>query len=107
MRYAHNQDAQINTAYYVFGTKSELKQRNILSNGEILTNANFDRNYFTKIDIRNINTIPLHSKSAKILSKHPSNAYSLLKDSKGEYTLKIINPTDFWNLTKYLVILVK
>lgn len=103
----NNQDAQLNTAYYVFGTKSELKQHKILDNGDILTNQNFDKSYFTKIDIRNITTIPLYSKSAKVLSKHPANAYSLQKDSKGEYTVKILNPTEFWSLTKYLVIKVK
>lgn len=103
----NNQDAQLNTAYYVFGTKSELKQHNILSDGDILTNNNFDKEYFTKVDIRNLSTIPLSSKSVKLLSKHPSGSYSLLKDSRGDYTLKISNPTEFWSLTKYLVIRVK
>ena len=103
----NNQDAQLNTAYYVFGTKSELKQHNILSDGDILTKSNFDRDYFTKVDIRNLNTIPLSSKYVRILSNHPSNSYSLLKDSKGDYTLKITNASDFWSLTKYLVIRVK
>ncbi len=103
----NNQDAQLNTAFYVFGNKSELKQHRILSDGDILTNVNFDRNYFTKIDIRNFTTLPLQSKNVKIMSKHPSNSYSLLKDSKGEYTLRITNPTEFWSLTKYLVIKVK
>lgn len=102
-----NQDAQLNTAYYVFGTKKELKQQNILSNGEILTKANFDKSYFTKIDIRNTTTIPLQSKSTELLSKHPAGSYTMLKDSKGEYTLKITNPSDFWSLTRYLVIRVK
>ncbi len=102
-----NQDAQLNTAYYVFGTKKELKEQNILSNGEILTKANFDKSYFTKIDIRNTTTIPLQSKSTELLSNHPAGSYTMLKDSKGEYTLKITNPSDFWSLTRYLVIRVK
>lgn len=102
-----NQDAQINTAYYVFGTKKELKERNILSNGEILTKSNFDKGYFTKIDIRNTTTIRLASKRAEVLSKHPAGSYSLLKDATGDITLKVISPSDFWSLTKYLVVKVK
>ena len=102
-----NQDAQINTAYYVFGTKKELKEHKILADGEILSKANFDKGYFTKIDIRNTTTIKLYSKSANLLSKHPAGSYTMLKDPAGELTLKINSPADFWSLTKYLVIRVK
>jgi chromosome segregation ATPase len=102
-----NQDVQINTAYYVFGTKKELKEHNILAEGEILSKANFDKGYFTKIDIRNTTTIKLYSKSANLLSKHPAGSYTMLKDPAGELTLKINSPAEFWSLTKYLVIRVK
>ena len=102
-----NQDAQLNTAFYVFGTKKELKERKILSDGEILKKADFDKQYFTKIDIRNTTTIKLYSKTANMLSNHPADSYSLLKDATGDITLKINNPSSFWSLTKYLVIRVK
>jgi len=100
------QDEQLNTAYYVYGTKSELKEHKILSSGEVMK-GNFDKEYFTKIDIRKFDTLPLHSKSAEILSNHPSNTYQLLKDNKGLYTLKITNHKEFWSVSKYLVIKVK
>lgn len=106
-RILQNQDAQINEAFYVIGTKKELKKKNILSSGEILTKDNYDRNAFTKIDIRNTTTIPLYSKYMKLLSKHPASSYTSMKDSKGDYTLKITNPSEFWSLTKYLVIRIK
>lgn len=102
-----NQDKQINTAYYVFGTKKELKAHNILSDGEILSKSNFDKSYFTTIDIREVTNIRLESKSANILSKHPEGSYTFLKDSSGNITLKINSPADFWSLTKYLVVRVK
>lgn len=103
---ARNQDAQLNTAWYVFGTSKELKQHGILNKGEVLTD-NFDKNYLTKIDIRKVNVIPLESKSAELLTNHPSGSYSLLKDSKGEYTLRITDATRFWSVSKYLVVKVK
>ncbi len=104
---AKNQDAQLNTAYYVFGTSKELKEQKILVDGDVLKNNDFNANYFTKIDIRRTNVIPLESKSAKILTTHPEGSYSLLKDSKGEYTLRITDAAEFWSVSRYLVIKVK
>ena len=104
---AKNQDAQLNTAYYMFGTNKELKQHRILVDGDVLKTNDFDAEYFTKIDIRKVNVIPLNSKSAKLLTTHPAGSYSLLKDSKGEYTLRITDATEFWSVSKYLVIKVK
>ena len=41
------QDKQIHTAWFVFGTKKELKEQNILDKGEVLQ-SNFNKDYFTK-----------------------------------------------------------
>ncbi|MDY6318228.1 MAG: hypothetical protein SPL37_01700 [Prevotella sp.] len=101
-----SQDKQLNTAWYVFGTKKELKQNNILNNGKVLREG-FNRNYFTKIDIRVDKEIKLYSKSAKILTAHPSNSYSLSKDSNGQYVLRINDPQSFWSTSKYLVVQVR
>ena len=103
---AKSQDAQLNTAWYVFGTSKELKEQGILSKGEVLQ-GNYNKNYFTKIDIRKVNVIALESKSAELLTTHPSGSYTLLKDSKGEYTLRITDASKFWSISKYLVVKVK
>ncbi len=103
---AQKQDAELNTAWYVFGTSKELKEQNILQKGEILK-GDYNKEYFTKIDIRTTRVIPLNSKSAKILTTHPADSYKLMKDSKGEYTLCISESDSFWSISKYLVILVK
>jgi hypothetical protein len=63
--------------------------------------------YFTECDIRTTKEIRLYSKSATLLSNHPTSSYSLVKDEKGELTLNINNPTQFWSASKYLVIQVK
>jgi chromosome segregation ATPase len=101
------QDKTINTAWFVFGTKSELKQQNILKSGDVLKSGDFNKSYFTQIDIRTTKEIPLYAKSAEILTSHPAGTYELVKDSKKELTLKITNPTEFWSVSKYLVIQVK
>ena len=100
------QDKQLNTAWYVFGTKDELKEQRILEKGRVLESS-FNKNYFSKIDIRVTKEIKLYSKSARLLTMHPSGSYSLAKDSKDEYVLRITNPQLFWSTSKYLVILVK
>ncbi len=101
------QDKIINQAWYVFGTKRELRDRKILSDGEVLQNDSFDKSYFTEVDIRDFTELPLYSKRAKIETTHPANTYQLAKDSKGQYVLKITDPVKFWEVSRYLVIVVK
>lgn len=100
------QDKQIHTAWYVFGTKKELKEQSIIQDGKVMT-GNFNKNYFTKVDIRNLSEIKLYSKSAKLLTIHPSSSYSLVRDANKQYTLHITNSQLFWSTSKYLVVLVK
>ncbi len=102
----NTQDKELNTAWYVFGTKSELKEQNILVKGKVLQ-SNFNKNYFKKIDIRVDKEIKLYSKSAEILTTHPSSSYTLSTDSQKQYVLRITNPDLFWSTSKYLVVQVK
>ena len=100
------QDKALHTAWFVFGTKKELKEQKILDDGEVLR-ANFNKEYFTKIDIRIDKEIKLYSKSAEILTHHPANSYQLTRDANKQYVLRILEPQTFWSTSKYLVIQVK
>lgn len=102
----NTQDKQLHTAWYVFGTKRELKEQNILRDGDVLR-ANFNKDYFTKIDIRIDKEIKLYSRSAKILTSHPASSYTLTQDANRQYVLRVTNPQQFWSTSKYLVVLVK
>lgn len=102
-----SQDRQLNKAWFVFGTKKELKENKILDRGEVLQNGNFNKNYFTEIDIRYVKDIQLQSKSAELLTNHPAGSYQLSKNAEGLYELHITNPTEFWSVSKYLVVQVK
>ena len=101
------QDKELNTAWFVFGTKSELKEQKILSKGDVLKNDDFNNDYFTQIDIRYDKDIKFYSKSAQLLSTHPAGTYQLGKDKQGQYELHITNPQKFWSVSKYLVVQVK
>ena len=100
------QDKQLNTAWFVFGTKKELKEQRIIDGDKVLE-SNFNNSYFTKIDIRVDKEIKLVSKYAKILTMHPSGSYTLQRNANKQYVLRITNPQIFWSTSKYLVVLVK
>ena len=44
----NDQDAQLNTAWFAFGTKRELKDQRIIDGSKVLQ-SNFNKSYFTKI----------------------------------------------------------
>ena len=107
-----SQDKALNTAWFVFGTKSELKENKIieskfLQKTKVLSDADFNKDYFTKIDIRTDKEIKLYSKDADLLTTHPVGSYVLEKNAEGLLTLKITHPAQFWSVSRYLVILVK
>ena len=101
------QDKALNTAWFVYGTKSELKDEKILQKGDVLKNDDFNKDYFTEIDIRTDREIKLYSKKAELLTTHPKGTYELVKDDKGLLTLQITDPVKFWSVSRYLVIQVK
>ena len=101
------QDKMLNTDCYVFGTKAELKEQKILKNGDVLQSGDFNKDYFTKIDIRYDKVLNLYSKSAKLLTNHPEGSYAIKKDKNNQCYLQITNPAEFWSVSKYLVVQVK
>ncbi len=101
------QDKQLHAAWYVFGTKKELREQNILKSGEVLREDDYNKDYFTAIDVRVTKTIKLYSRSAKLMTTHPEGSYSLDKDAQGNYTLRVLDVEKFWSVSRYLVVLVK
>ena len=101
------QDKEMHTAWYVFGTNKELKSQGILKSSDVLKSSDFNKNYFTRIDIRVVKSIKLYSKNVELLTSHPSDSYSLERDAQKQYILYINNPDAFWSVSRYLVMLVK
>ncbi len=102
------QSDEMSSAWYVFGTKKELKAQNIITKNGIFSKsqilqADFNRDYFVKIDIRNTKSIPLYSKKATILTSHPKGSYSI-KEENGNKIITISDPKEFWSISKYLVV---
>ena len=101
-----SQDKQLHTAWFVFGTKRELKEQGIIEDGRVLQ-GNFNKDYFTKIDIRVDKEIKLYSRDAEMLTTHPADSYTLQRDANKQYVLRITHPDRVWSTSTYLVVLVK
>ena len=106
------QEKQLNTAWFAYGTKDELKKQQIITKDGLFSKnkilqGDFNKEYFTKIDLRVDKEIKLYSKSAKILTTHPSSSYTLQQDANKQYVLRITDPQTFWGTSKYLVVQVK
>ena len=99
-----SQEEALNTAYYVIGTSKDLKKNGVVKKGDVL--SDFNKELFTKIDIRKTTEISILSKKAKILSSHPSAAYKFTGDKKIIQSLQILDYKAFWSNSKYLVIMV-
>ena len=97
------QDAALNTVRYCIGTSRDLKDMNIVRNGEVVTEG-YQSDYFTQIDLRKVTSIPLYEKRAELKTKHPQSSYKLVKGEDKMLTLEITNPKEFWSLSKILVI---
>lgn len=108
-----NQTNELNTAYYVFGTEKELKENEIITKeggfiglGKIeKLKDNFNKDYFTKIDIREKTSIGLYCKKARLVTTHPTGSYTFTGEENVD-TLEITKPEEFWKASKYLVIVI-
>ena len=102
------QDKTLHTAYYVFGTAGELKDQKILSGGFLqptrVLQDTFNKEYFLKIDIREVTQIPLYSPKGKLWSTHPEGTYEFVKGDNGNLTFVITDTQRFWSLTKFMII---
>lgn len=107
------QTEELNTAYYVIGTKRELLDQNIITreggfagigrNKKLKEDFNAD--YFTRVDITKIKSIPVLRKKADIITTHPSQSYKIFGEKTVD-SIVITNQKQFWSASKYLVIVI-
>lgn len=104
---------EINTAYYAIGTSKELKEKNVISKeGGFIgigkttkVKTDFNKEYFTKVNIEQTNSISIGAKKMKIITTHPSSSYKIIGEKPVE-KIEITNAKEFWSASKYLVIII-
>ena len=103
------QDADLNAVWYCVATSKKLKDTKIISNTGLfqakkVLATDFDKTAFTKVDLRNVSSIPTNSKNVKIISSHPQSSYKLVTGDDKNITIQITDPSKFWSVSKYLVV---
>lgn len=113
--YIANQTDEMNKAYVVSGTFRDLKEKGLLDREggilgiggkEALQENALSDNLFTQVDITETKTIPVNSKTAKLVTDHPSSSYEMIKDNGSDMIsyIEIKDPTLFWKISKYAVV---
>ena len=97
----------LNTCYYVIGSKKELKANKIIETGFLrktkILQGDFEMSYFTKADRRTLSEIPLHSNKAELMTNHPKDSYEIVSNGNVK-TLRILNAHKFWEKSNFLVV---
>jgi hypothetical protein len=104
----------LNTAYFAFGSKKELLDNKVISTeGGVLglgknkeLAADFNKDYFTEVNITELKEIPLGYKKIEFTTNHPEDSYKLVETEMID-KLVITDAKKFWSVSKYLVIVVK
>lgn len=100
---ANQEIASLSTGYVLIGTKKELSATGVMSGGFLkkkkVNLSNADNAKFKKVDTRTIKSIEVPGENAKVLTPQPTSSYSIDNN-----TIIIINPEDFWGVSRYLVI---
>lgn len=113
-----HQIAEANKAYFIVGSYKDLKNLGIVNKtGGFIgigrtqnTASDLVTDHFTLIDRSKVTTITINKKKATVISKHPVDSYEMVMDETDNNVvayLRILNPSSFWNQTKYLVISTK
>jgi len=108
-----NKDDELNTVFYALGTKKELIENNVLTKeGGFIglgkstkLKGDFNKDYFTKADKRNLKEISIFAKKIKIVTSNPKDSYKIEGENKVDKII-ITNANAFWQASKYLVIII-
>lgn len=104
--------AQATIGYLIMGTKKELSSAGVLKGGFLkkkrVDNENLDVSKFKSVDTRSVSTLDIPGHDVKIMSSQPSSSYSITENKETKTSLlKIVNSSQFWEASRYLIILYK
>jgi hypothetical protein len=107
----------MNKAWVVSGTYRDLKEKGLLlregsilglGGKESLQENSLKDELFTEVDITETRTIPVNSKTAKLVTDHPADSYEMVKDGSDIIAyIEIKDPDAFWKISKYAVVEVR
>jgi hypothetical protein len=111
-----NQTNEMNKGFIASGTYKALKAKGLLTKEggflglgkkEALVNK-LAQDAFTQVNITEVKSIPVNSKSAKLITYHPASSYELVRDKDNKIaSIDIKNSDEFWKVSKYAVVEIK
>jgi len=109
------QDGALHKAYFAYGSKDELKTNGVIEkDGGVLgvgvawkLKADFNKDYFTEVDSRQLSRIPLGAAKVEFITQHPTESYELIEEGKQIKELVITDADSFWGVSHYLAIMVE
>ena len=86
---------ELYTAYYILGSKKELKDQKILTSDGFLKktkilSSDFSKDYLTQVDTRKTDTISLYTNKVKVLTNHPSESFTISEDDAENFKIIIV-----------------
>ncbi len=106
---------EINAAWYVYGTRKELREQNIITReGGFIgigktdkVKADFNQEYFTRLDVSKVKTLQITGKNPRMVTTHPTDSYEITySGTENLNNLVIKDPKKFWSASKYLVVMI-
>jgi chromosome segregation ATPase len=108
---AEELENELNRVFYTYGSEKELIENHVLQkkNGilgigkKIYLSDAFNEKHFTEINRLSKTELMIEGQSLKLITNHPISSYELIPNGNST-KLTIKNPTEFWKISKYLVI---
>lgn len=107
-------DQSMHEVFYTIGEAKELKERGLvtkdggllgLGGSKKMDVSQLQASEFKKADKRELKSIPLFSKKAKLISNHPEGSYEIKLDASGmAESLEIKDAERFWMAGAYCVV---
>jgi uncharacterized coiled-coil protein SlyX len=108
-----SQTDQMNQAFLTTGTYRELKTKGIISKEEGFIgigktgtlSRDINNELFATVDVRNTKEIPVNSRDVRLITKHPSDSYTVVYEGdKMVSKIEINDPDNFWKVSRYAVV---
>ena len=108
-----NLTVDLNSVHYAVGTVAELSKNGVIEkkNGFIGLGKKYDikdqlnDKYFTKISAKDKKVLSIDGNNPRFITPHPSASYTIVTEN-GRSKLTITDVSEFWKVSKYLVIVV-
>ncbi|NRA13374.1 MAG: hypothetical protein HRT57_15625 [Crocinitomicaceae bacterium] len=104
---------EINKVHYAYGSEKELKENGIIEkkNGfigigkKVYLRSDFESDYFTEADATKSTNFTIRGENIRLITVHPAASFELIENGSTS-KINILDASEFWKISKYLVIIV-